>query len=116
MTENKNEKKTSKPAQITVILRMVAGAYLIYLAVGLLGEAMKATGGRQLLQIGSMLLFMAVGAVLCVWSLRKLIKGEYLHPGEGEDESGEETQVNEEPEDKEGSESNVRSDRQEIKE
>lgn len=86
MTGNVHEKKTSRPAQITVILRMVAGAYLLYLAFGLLGEAINATGGRQLLQIGSLVLFTAVGVVLCVWSLKKLIKGEYIHPGEDETE------------------------------
>lgn len=96
MIEKENEKSPSRPAQITVILRLVAGAYLLYLAFGLFGEVMKSAGGRQLLQIGSMVLFAAVGAILSGWSLKKLIKGEYIHPGEDLDENPDENSDEEE--------------------
>lgn len=94
MTGNEGNKKPSRPAQVTVILRLVAGAYLIYLALGLGKEAMAADGGRQMLQLGCMALFFAVGALLGGWSLRKLIKGEYIHPGEEEDDTEDDTEDN----------------------
>lgn len=87
MTESEKGKKTSRPAQVTVILRLVAGGYLIYLALGLGKEAIVSEGGRQLLQMGFLVLFLVVGALLVGWSLKKLIKGEYIHPGEDEEEA-----------------------------
>ena len=73
---------STKPAQITVMLRLVAGGYLVYLAYGLFQEYLKPVGGGELLQIGAAALFAVVGAVLAAWSLRKLIKGEYIKYGE----------------------------------
>lgn len=90
MTGNESRKIPSRPAQITVILRLVAGGYLIYLAFGLGKEVLSAEGGRLMLQLSCMVLFLAVGAVLGGWSLKKLIKGEYIHPGEDEETDGEE--------------------------
>ena len=36
--EAKREESAAKPTQITVMLRLVAGGYLVYLAFGLLQE------------------------------------------------------------------------------
>lgn len=71
-----------KPAQITVMLRLVAGGYLVYLAFGLLQEYLKPVGGGEIIQIAAAVLFAVVGAVLAAWSLKKLIKGEYVKYGE----------------------------------
>lgn len=76
------EKGAAKPAQITVALRLVAGGYLVYLAFGLLQEYMKPAGGGKMMQLGCAVLFGAVGAFLAVWSLKKMIKGEYIKYGE----------------------------------
>ncbi len=82
--ESKN-KEVSNPAQITVILRLAASGYLLYLACSLLPEVLKSTGQRQLLQIGCMVVFALVGAVLGIWSLKKMIRGEYRLPGQTDD-------------------------------
>lgn len=70
-----------KPAQTTVILRLAAGGYLVYLAWGIFQELRKYPKplvGGNLLMIGAAVLFAVVGAVLAGWSLVKLIKGEYM--------------------------------------
>lgn len=96
MTGIEKGRKPSRPAQVTVILRLVAGCYLMYLAFGLGKEAIVSQGGRQLLQLGCLALFLAVGALLGGWSLMKLLKGEYIHPGEDEIEDEAEEKAEEE--------------------
>lgn len=76
----------AKPTQITVVLRLVAGGYLVYLAFGLLKEYLKPAGGGQFIQIGCAALFGLIGAFLAAWSLKKFIKGEYIKYGEFPDE------------------------------
>lgn len=44
----KKEEKAAKPTQITVILRLAAGGYLVYLAFGLLQEFLKPAGGGKM--------------------------------------------------------------------
>lgn len=78
----KKDSASQKPAQITVILRLAAGVYLVYLAYGLFQEYLKPVGGGELLQIGAAVLFAVFGAVLAAWSLKKFIKGEYIKYGE----------------------------------
>ncbi len=82
MGTKKNSSSNTKPAQITVLLRLAAGAYLVYLAYGLFQEYLKPVGGGELLQIGAAVLFAVFGAVLAAWSLKKFIKGEYIKYGE----------------------------------
>ena len=69
----------AKPAQITVILRLAAGGYLVYL------------GGGRMVQIGFAVFFGATGAFLAGWSLKKYIKGEYVKYGEIPDDEEEQT-------------------------
>ena len=48
MSGEKDEKRTEhagKPTQLTVILRLGVGGYLVYLAFGLLQEYLKPVGG-----------------------------------------------------------------------
>ena len=80
----------AKPAQITVILRLAAGGYLVYLAFGLLQEYLKPAGGGRMVQIGFAVFFGAPGAFLAGWSLKKYIKGEYVKYGEIPDDDEEE--------------------------
>ena len=49
-TGAKKEEKAAKPTQITVILRLAAGGYLVYLAFGLLQEFLKPAGGGKMVQ------------------------------------------------------------------
>ena len=79
-TGAKKEEKAAKPTQITVILRLAAGGYLVYLAFG----------GGKMVQLGCAVLFGAIGAFLAGWSLKKFIKGEYIKYGEIPDDEEEE--------------------------
>lgn len=84
-------KQPSYPAQIIVVLRLVASGYLLYLAFGLLTEVLKSEGTRQMIQLASLIVFAVAGTVLGVWSLKKLIKGEYRLPGETEEQPDEDS-------------------------
>ena len=46
----KKEESAAKPTQITVMLRLAAGGYLVYLAFGLLQEYLKPAGGGKMVQ------------------------------------------------------------------
>ena len=81
-TGAKKEENAAKPTQITVILRLAAGGYLVYLAFGLLQEFLKPAGGGKMVQLGC--------AFLAGWSLKKFIKGEYIKYGEIPDDEEEE--------------------------
>ena len=89
--EAKREESAAKPTQITVMLRLVAGGYLVYLAFGLLQEYLKPAGGGRMGQIGFAVFFGATGAFLAGWSLKKYIKGEYVKYGEIPDDEEEQT-------------------------
>ena len=89
--EAKREESAAKPTQITVMLRLVAGGYLVYLAFGLLQEYLKPAGGGRMVQIGFAVFFGATGAFLAGWSLKKYIKGECVKYGEIPDDEEEQT-------------------------
>ena len=72
--------KKQRPAQISLILRAGCGAYLIYLAWELRGAL-----SQNPLFVLAVVLFLAVGAVLCFFSVRALVRGEYSLPYETED-------------------------------
>ena len=86
----KKKNSAVKPTQITVILRLMAGGYLVYLAFGLLKEYLKPAGGGQIIQIGCAVFFGIAGAIIAGWSLKKFIKGEYIKYGELPDDDEEE--------------------------
>ncbi len=73
---SKNQ-SNDKPAQLSLLLRVGAGGYLIYLGWGLAEVAL--TGGELLYFVG-MVAFGLVGIALVVFSLPPLIKGDYLAP------------------------------------
>ena len=79
--ERTTEKK-QRPAQISLILRAGCGAYLLYLAWELRGAL-----SQSVLFVLAALLFLVVGAVLCFFSVRALVRGEYALPYETENET-----------------------------
>lgn len=90
--EAKREESAAKPTQITVMLRLVAGGYLVYLAFGLLQEYLNLPG-RQDGTAGLWGSFGVIGAFLAGWSLKKFIKGEYIKYGEiPDDEEDDQTE------------------------
>ena len=74
--------------QVTLLLRLVCGGYLLYLA----WELREAVFGpeRQLAFILAAALFAVVGLLLCVFSLRGLIRKEYVIPSDEEEQTSEE--------------------------
>lgn len=84
--EHKSQDKAAYPAQVTVLLRLAAGGYLLYLSYGLIPDILAAAGGRRIILAAFVLVFAVVGALLCIWSAKKLIKGEFLRPGQLPDE------------------------------
>ena len=71
--------------QVTLLLRLVCGGYLLYLA----WELREAVFGpeRQLAFILAAALFAVVGLLLCVFSLRGLIRKEYVMPSDEEEQN-----------------------------
>ena len=69
--------------QVTLILRLACGAYLLYLA----WELRDAVFGpeRQLGFILAAAVFAVMGLLLCVFSLRGLIRKEYVIPSDEEE-------------------------------
>ena len=74
--------------QVTLLLRLVCGGYLLYLA----WELREAVFGpeRQLAFILAAALFAVVGLLLCVFSLRGLIRKEYVVPSDEEEQNSKE--------------------------
>jgi len=93
--EHKSQKKTAYPAQVTVLLRLAAGGYLLYLAYGLIPDILASAGERRIIQAAFVLLFAVVGALLFGWSAKKLIKGEFIRPGQLPEEDDSEEQETE---------------------
>ena len=74
--------------QVTLLLRLVCGGYLLYLA----WELRETVFGpeRQLAFILAAALFAVVGLLLCVFSLRGLIRKEYVMPSDEEEQNSKE--------------------------
>lgn len=76
------EKKKNYPSKISLLLRIVVSAYLLYLAWGLRDAPGSHTGAERLLFIAAMILFTVVGVVLGGLSIKAFLKGEYDQPEE----------------------------------
>ena len=76
-------KDRPKVPQIILLLRAVAGAYLLYLAWGLRGDALS---GESLLVSCAAGVFVLAGAALLITSVRLLARGEFLRPWETPDD------------------------------
>ena len=80
-------KGTGNPSQISLILRLLGGGYLLYLAWSLLG-----TADGNTVYILMSVFFGLVGAVLLLHTLLKISRGEYTGPtppADGESELNE---------------------------
>ena len=78
---------TGKPSQISLILRLLGGGYLLYLAWSLLS-----TAGGNTVYILMAVFFALVGTVLVLHTLLKISRGEYIGPtppADGESELNE---------------------------
>ena len=84
------EKKNVQPPQVSLLLRVLGGGYLVYLAYELLFKSSSKPGTLILV---SAILFALVGNVLLVVSLYQLVTHEYFYqkdtPSEEETEPGE---------------------------
>lgn len=81
-------KGTGNPSQISLILRLLGGGYLLYLAWSLLG-----TADGNTIYILMAVFFALVGAVLLLHTLLKISRGEYTGPtppADGESDKNEE--------------------------
>ena len=80
-------KGTGNPSQISLILRLLGGGYLLYLAWSLLG-----TADGNTVYVLMAVFFGLVGAVLLLHTLLKISRGEYTGPtppADGESELNE---------------------------
>ena len=80
--EKGKDRGGAKPLQATVVIRLIAGGYLVYLAHDLFKIYLNPAEGGKIYQLGSAAFFFAVGAGLAVWAGMKLIKGDYVKNGE----------------------------------
>ena len=80
-------KQTRKLPQITLLFRAIAGGYMLYLAWGLRENIFS---GDEPLYALVAVLFFSAGVVLLVTSAIPLARGEFLRPGEEEEEGADE--------------------------
>lgn len=93
--ENKKEDKKRKrglPTQTNLVIHIVAGAYLLYLACTIYGGIGAAVGGERIVSGLAIILFAVTGLVSVFSALRSLKSGEYrggaADPDRGEGENG----------------------------
>lgn len=72
-----------KLPQFVLILRAIGGAYLLYLAWGLREAAFS---GWHPVYLTALVVFALAGGALLVVSALPLIRGEFLRPGESQEE------------------------------
>ena len=92
MEQNKdNEKKKiptkQLPTKLTLTIRILVGAYLMYTAYGLFPGATSPTEENHLFLAFFMVVFAVIGVMLLVVSGRSLLQGRYV---DGELDAGEE--------------------------
>lgn len=80
-----DDHKRNYPTKVSLVLRMVVSAYLLYLVWELREAPASHTGAESLLFIAAMVLFAAVAVILGGMSLRAFLRGEYGQPDDGDD-------------------------------
>ena len=75
--KEKRKKRGALPTQMGLMLRTVAGLYLLYLAYSIYNGAGNVEGAEQIAFIAAIGIFVIAGAVVVVASLRALQRGEY---------------------------------------
>lgn len=74
------DKKKKYPAKITLVLRIVVAAYLLYLVWGLRGAPGSHEGAEKVLFIVAMVVFVVAAVLIGGFSLKALLNGEYDDP------------------------------------
>lgn len=90
MDDKKENKKRKRglPTQMNLVIRIVAGVYLLYLAYSIYGSLQEIQGMEKFIFLTAIVLFGAIGAAVVFFSLRSMTKGEYA--GGAADTGGEE--------------------------
>ena len=78
------DKRKNDPSKVSLILRIVVSAYLLYLVWGLRDAPAAHTGPQRLLFIAAMIVFAAVAVILGGMSIKAFLKGEYDRPDDGD--------------------------------
>ncbi len=73
MSEDKKKQQGEPPAPITLFLRLAGGGYLVWLAFQLVPELLISSGFRNIIQLFFMTLFFISGAIMIIWSLKKIL-------------------------------------------
>lgn len=101
-TDNQNNKTNNggKPpirtTKFSLIMRVIVSGYLLYTVWSIKDGLFTTTGKEQLLLIFFSVLFLVCAVYLGVTSIKSLAAGEYMVPGEDEQEGAEEDQMDEE--------------------
>lgn len=79
MSDRKENKKGRRglPTQMNLVIRIVAGVYLLYLAYSIYNSQSEVQGAEKFVFLAAMILFVVVGAVIAGTSLRAMQRGEY---------------------------------------
>lgn len=96
MAEEKKKKRTGRVPVTLLFFRGLIGCYLVWLGWGLRKTALSGKDG-SLPMLAAMVLFMAVGAALALFSLVKYQRREFLLPGSEDLTDGEITDETEDP-------------------
>lgn len=80
-------KDAPKPPQASLLLRILGGGYLVYLAWDL-----RASAGESLLFLAAIIVFAVVGLLLAVFSIRELLSSGYFRNEPEEISSSEESE------------------------
>lgn len=72
------KKKSSLPTQMNLVIRIVAGGYLCYLAYNIYGTSGEVQGAEKIIFPVVTVLFAVIGAVIIVSALRAMQRGEYV--------------------------------------
>lgn len=75
--ENKRRQR-SLPTQMSLVIRIAAGIYLLYLTYSIYNAQTQMQGIERGVFIAVMVLFAAIGGTIIVTSLRALQRGEYV--------------------------------------
>ncbi len=83
MNDKKENKKRERglPTQMNLVIRIVAGVYLVYLACNIYSSLQEIQGMEKFIFLTAIVLFGAIGAAVVFFSLRSMTKGGPPIPG-----------------------------------
>lgn len=81
LAEQRKRNPENKPTQSSVLIRTVAGGYLLYLVYQMFQEgALLETGGKLVLMIGGMIVLAGFGVFFLVDGIKRYMKHDYFNP------------------------------------